>query len=188
MERIKLVVNAGAHERQHCPVKTTIPLEENVPRENLVLWDESNGKAVPVQAWQAEGRTWLGWIVGWMEAGESRDYSLRILDEPRSLASGVSLVEGAGQLHVGLGDLQLGQRVVEVLGRSRPLVHHQLDPIVGRLLLVPDGLRPGERRPQLGVVIDALTPIFAVLAALLVGAVMLIALNANPIQAYAALI
>lgn len=44
------------------------------------------------------------------------------------------------------------------------------------------------KRPQLGVVIDALTPIFAVLAALLVGAVMLMALNANPIQAYAALI
>lgn len=44
------------------------------------------------------------------------------------------------------------------------------------------------KRPQLGVVIDALTPIFAVLAALLVGAVMLLALNANPIEAYAALI
>jgi ABC-type uncharacterized transport system permease subunit len=44
------------------------------------------------------------------------------------------------------------------------------------------------KRPQLGVVIDALTPVLAVLAALLVGAVMLLALNANPIEAYAALI
>lgn len=42
-------------------------------------------------------------------------------------------------------------------------------------------------RLQLGVIIDALTPIFAVLAALLVGAGMLLALGANPIEAYAAL-
>lgn len=41
---------------------------------------------------------------------------------------------------------------------------------------------------RMGPVIDALTPVLAVLAALLVGALMLLALGANPLEAYAALI
>ncbi len=44
------------------------------------------------------------------------------------------------------------------------------------------------KRPQFGVVLDALTPVLAVLAALLVGAVMLLMLKANPLEAYAALV
>jgi hypothetical protein len=38
-----------------------------------------------------------------MGSGESREYTLRILDAPRSLVSGVSLVEGESQLHVSIG-------------------------------------------------------------------------------------
>ncbi len=41
---------------------------------------------------------------------------------------------------------------------------------------------------RLGIVFDMLTPVFAVLAALLIGAIMLLALRANPIEAYGALI
>ncbi|GAB4471290.1 MAG: ABC transporter permease [Anaerolineae bacterium] len=41
---------------------------------------------------------------------------------------------------------------------------------------------------RLGIVVDMLTPVFAALAALLIGAIMLLALRANPIEAYAALI
>jgi simple sugar transport system permease protein len=44
------------------------------------------------------------------------------------------------------------------------------------------------KRLQWGVLLDALTPVLAVLAALLVGAIMLLALGANPIQAYGALV
>jgi ABC-type uncharacterized transport system permease subunit len=43
------------------------------------------------------------------------------------------------------------------------------------------------KRVQLGIALEALTPFLAVIAALLVGAVMLLALQANPIEAYAAL-
>lgn len=43
------------------------------------------------------------------------------------------------------------------------------------------------KRAQLGIALEALTPLFAVIGALLVGAVMLLALQANPIDAYAAL-
>lgn len=44
------------------------------------------------------------------------------------------------------------------------------------------------KRPRWGLILDALTPFLAVLAALLVGAVMLLLLNVNPIRAYGALI
>lgn len=44
------------------------------------------------------------------------------------------------------------------------------------------------KRPNLGIVLDVLTPFLAVFAALLVGAIMLLVLGANPIEAYAALI
>jgi len=101
MNLAKLTVHAGSHVRMQCPVTAEVELE-GAP-ENLILWDEMDGKAVPVQTWQKEGRTKLAWIVSWMDAGESRDYSLRILDVPRSLVSGVSLVEGAGRLDVSIG-------------------------------------------------------------------------------------
>ncbi len=44
------------------------------------------------------------------------------------------------------------------------------------------------KRPQLGALLDALTPVSAVLAALILGAGMLLALGANPLEAYGALI
>lgn len=43
------------------------------------------------------------------------------------------------------------------------------------------------KRVQLGIALEALTPLLAVIAALLVGAVMLLALQANPLEAYIAL-
>lgn len=101
MKLAKLTVHAGPHVRLQCPVQAEVPLE-SIP-ENLILWDEADGRVLPVQAWQEEGRIKVGWIVGWMDAGESRAYTLRDLDEPRSLSSGVSLVEGEGQLHVSIG-------------------------------------------------------------------------------------
>lgn len=44
------------------------------------------------------------------------------------------------------------------------------------------------KRIRPGILIDALTPVFAVLAALVVGAIMLLIMGANPITAYSALI
>ena len=101
MKLAKLTVHAGPHARVQCPVTAEVDLESDP--ENMILWDETDGKAVPVQIWEEEGRTRLAWIVSWMEAGESRDYRLRILDAPRSLVSGVSLAEGEGRLDVSIG-------------------------------------------------------------------------------------
>jgi len=47
---------------------------------------------------------------------------------------------------------------------------------------------PFLKRISLGAVVDALMPLLAVLAALLVGAIMLLVLGANPIEAYGALL
>lgn len=44
------------------------------------------------------------------------------------------------------------------------------------------------KRPGLSAILDALMPALAVLAALLVGAIMLVALSANPLEAYGALL
>ncbi|HOA22655.1 MAG TPA: ABC transporter permease [Aggregatilineales bacterium] len=44
------------------------------------------------------------------------------------------------------------------------------------------------KRPQWGIILDTFTPVLAVLAALLIGALMLMALDVNPIRAYSALV
>ena len=75
MKLAKLTVHAGPHVRMHCPVEAEVELE-TIP-ENLILWDEADGRALPVQAWQDGGKSHVAWIVGWMDAGESREYTLR---------------------------------------------------------------------------------------------------------------
>jgi hypothetical protein len=98
----KLTVHAGEHERIQCPVETAI--DRNVLGENLVLWDESDGKVVPVQAWTGkEGRVRLAWIVDSMDRHESRTFELRVLDSPCKPVSGVHLEEAPGKVKVSVG-------------------------------------------------------------------------------------
>lgn len=100
MKLAKLVVNAGAHERLHCPVKTALSIQD-VSCEKLALRDELTGKEVPVQAWMEEqGKLNLAWIVDRMARGESRTFELRVGAEPVELDGGVRLEEMPGKLKV----------------------------------------------------------------------------------------
>jgi len=101
MKLATLIVNAGRHTRVQCPVEAEIGLE-SVP-EDLVLWDEANGRAVPVQAWAKEGRVKLGWIVGRMNPGERRAYALRTAPVSSAQVGWVRLVEAPSQIQVSIG-------------------------------------------------------------------------------------
>jgi hypothetical protein len=103
---MKLTVHAGEHERYQCPVEAAIG--EDVLGSNLVLWDESDGKVVSVQAWAgSDSRVHLAWIVDRMERHESRTFELRRLDSPCEAVSGVLLEEVPGKLQVSVGGKHL---------------------------------------------------------------------------------
>lgn len=104
MKHIKLTVHAGEHERLQCPVSTEITIDGDVSLDNLVLWDESADRAVPVQAWQDGGdEVHLAWIVDKMDRHTARSYELRVLDNPPASESTVRLQEDAGKLQVSIG-------------------------------------------------------------------------------------
>jgi hypothetical protein len=87
-------------------VEAEIRLDRELPP-NLVLWDQADGKAIPVQAWRGEGTVKLAWIVEWMARGESRSYALCLRDEPSDLVAGVCLQEGPGKVKVSIGGRHL---------------------------------------------------------------------------------
>jgi hypothetical protein len=102
----QLTVHAGHHERLWCPVETELELEAAVDLERLVLWDTTDGAAVPVQAWRVEdGKVALSWVLVAMRPGEARTYELRLAqDVAPTLADGVHLQEvGPGQLEILVG-------------------------------------------------------------------------------------
>jgi hypothetical protein len=100
----ELTVHAGEHERFHCPVGTETSIGEDVLGEHLVLWGESDGKVVPVQAWTGQdGRVSLAWIADRMDRHESRTFQLRVLDTPCKAVSGVCLEQAPGKLKVSIG-------------------------------------------------------------------------------------
>ncbi|MBN1584322.1 MAG: PmoA family protein [Anaerolineae bacterium] len=101
MKLATLIVHAGEHERWQCLVETAITLDQDVPCENLVLWDESEGKNIPVQAWtEKEGQINLAWIVDRMARQDARTFELRVNDEPVASNDGVRLQERPGKLEV----------------------------------------------------------------------------------------
>jgi len=108
MKLAALTVHAGEHERYQCPVETETSIGEDVLEKNLILWDEADGKAVPVQAWAGDdGRVHLAWIVERMARRESRTFELRLAESPFAITSGVSLEEAPGKLKVSIGGKHL---------------------------------------------------------------------------------
>jgi hypothetical protein len=103
LKTVKLIVHAGAHERLHCPVDTTIAIGMDAPLEQLVLWDESDEKHIPVQAWAGtEGQINLSWIVERMDRGESRSFELTVGQHRSESTRDVHLQEETGRLKVSI--------------------------------------------------------------------------------------
>jgi len=104
MEVARLTVKAGWHDRIWCPVETELP---RTPGEldKLVLWDLTDGVAVPVQSWATEsGSVKVAWIVNEMRPHETRVYELRAAECPVELTDGVRLENTApGKLKVWIG-------------------------------------------------------------------------------------
>jgi hypothetical protein len=101
-----LTLNAGWHDRKGCPVKTTVSLPDDVDLTKLVLWNLSDGKAVPLQAWRTDdGDVELAWILDGLEAEETVAYEIRESDAgSAALVDGVELEESApGKLRINVG-------------------------------------------------------------------------------------
>ena len=100
-----LTVKAGFHDRLWCPVRASVALDESVDLSKLVLWDVTDGKAVPVQAWREGGNVELVWIVDSLAQEETRSFELRESDTGSAvLTDGVVLEDVApGKLRVSIG-------------------------------------------------------------------------------------
>ena len=95
MRLAKLIVRAGWHERNQCPVQTKVALGADVALDKLALWDLTSDEPVSVQAWPAEdGQVNLAWVVSNVWAGDVRVYELRYGPEVEPVdVDGVKLVE-----------------------------------------------------------------------------------------------
>ncbi len=103
MKLAKVIVQSGWHERRWCPVQVEVALKAEVDLDRLYLHDPKDDATVSVQAWRLEGgKVALAWIIGQMEAQQTRAYELRTTN--RKPAEGVRLVEKAAgvlEIHVG---------------------------------------------------------------------------------------
>ena len=69
---MKITVHAGLHNRTHCPIWATLPVEP--PSVDWQLVEEATGQAVPCQ-WQAErSGLRLAWLLDALDAGATRTY------------------------------------------------------------------------------------------------------------------
>lgn len=99
MEGIKLVVNAGRHDRQDCPVSVTLPKEKGsiLTDGAHVLRDEANER-FPVQISTDKDAVVLHFTVS-LKAGEQKTYVLEQGDFP---SSGVSLLQQENRIDVSI--------------------------------------------------------------------------------------
>jgi len=86
MEELKLVVKAGNHDREHCPLTAGIhlPEKEELKELNLSLVDIEAGKRVPIQLSFSEesDRMKFHWILESLGKGEEKEYALKSEREP----------------------------------------------------------------------------------------------------------
>ena len=106
MSLARLIVHSGWHERRWCPVQTGVSLDSGIDLNKLILWDETNRQAAPMQAWRAaSGQVGVGWIIEAMPPQQSRLYELRIADEAQPVSGGAQLVENRpGELEIQLDE------------------------------------------------------------------------------------
>ncbi len=73
-ERIKLLIEAGEHSRDDCPVSIDLPWSYKEIG-HVTLKEEASGKIVPCQVSKSQkGAAKLHWIVDNLKAGEIRAY------------------------------------------------------------------------------------------------------------------
>lgn len=102
-QQLKLVVSAGHHTREHCPVFVSIP-RKSFPFEGSTpycMHDEA-GNQIAVQCIEEDDSLTLGWVINRLAAGETSSYLLFIDDENRGNEAecGVRFVEKEHRLDV----------------------------------------------------------------------------------------
>ena len=137
---VALAVHAGYHERLWCPVEARTKIEPSIDLEQLVLWDTTDGRAVPVQARNVQGgEVALSWLVASMDPEETRTYELRVVEagsEQGQPAQVLDLTDGVQLQEYGPGRL-------EVLVGGLPFTMYNYGPDVVRPYLYPVLATPG---------------------------------------------
>lgn len=99
----KLLVAAGSHDRQNCPVVFGLPrmspLLEGAALGAIDMQDE-NGKHIPVQVVEKDGKYKLHWIVEKLAAKETAAYRITAKETDSPESAGVRLVEAEHRLNV----------------------------------------------------------------------------------------
>jgi hypothetical protein len=109
MQEIRLILDAGHHDRSGCPVFATIPAPAGMFVRGATMVDSASGSTVTCQLdLAAPGRIGVAWIVDHVPAGEKRGYVLTLQDAAplaRTDASGVTVNQtGEDQIEVRIDD------------------------------------------------------------------------------------
>lgn len=104
---IRIMVLAGGHARQNCPVELALP-DDLKNAKAFSLTRESDGKQVPVQRFGAKKNPRLIWMIDTpLVAGESRKYRLTKLDNSAKPDQTVLCADEGGKLKVSVGGIDV---------------------------------------------------------------------------------
>ncbi|HID96067.1 MAG TPA: hypothetical protein EYP53_08450 [Candidatus Latescibacteria bacterium] len=107
METRELVVSAGNHDRERCPLNFTLELSPDEEVGSVKLKEKESGEDVPVQ-WEQDrstGRVALSWILDNLEAGDTKSYVVSLeKGQAEGKDMGVRLVQAEEKVEVWIED------------------------------------------------------------------------------------
>ncbi|MCK5804660.1 MAG: PmoA family protein [Lentisphaeria bacterium] len=95
---IRLTVNAGEHDRIHCPVSTRITAVDMDPQ-RVVMRDESSGEQIPCQAERCGDTIQLSWILPLLPAKATRRF---VVEAGEPVTNGVALDAADGRIDIAI--------------------------------------------------------------------------------------
>ncbi|CAG7655857.1 PmoA family protein [Paenibacillus allorhizosphaerae] len=125
----KLVVNAGNHNRTHCPVSYWISSESPLLQGSgieLLRLTTAAGEVVPLQCEESEGNVTLHWIVQKLDAGESAVFVVEAGDKRQEAVEGLTLIEKENRMDVHIGGTYFTSYVYDA-----ELAKPYLGPVIG---------------------------------------------------------
>lgn len=130
-EAVTLTVEAGAHTRMMCPVRSALPWQAG-PEQTVALEDADTGRPVPCQIDSEGHQPALAWVVSGLRAGAVRRYRAR-LARAKPVRARVALADVAEDHRV---EVRIGGSLFTAYHYGREWVRPFLHPLRG-----PSGAR-----------------------------------------------
>ncbi len=140
MEEYRILVKAGPHDRENCPLNVTVKSPGVNAPSGLLMVDEETGERVPAQLELiGDSRVRVHWILKSLRKFNEKEYTVRFNCESDDLSGlGVNVKEAEGKLDVYVN----GEPFMSYnyLGVVRPYIH----PVIG-----PEGRRVTRNFPMI---------------------------------------